>query len=283
MRASRTCLLGAFLAGSMIGPAAFAASTINVTIVGDVATAAIEVDDGVDSYSATLRLSFQQPQNLTAACLGIDAELLDAGAIAALDARLPDPAGQQIDPDFPVRIVVEPPPGCGLSFVNEVSFELHTTELNYTPFSPYRLVKAPIGGAFADITAAVESGSIRARGSGGAFSEFAMVQDLSQDHALDAEGLFDELSNELDDPDIALTARSTLEADLAVARGAFDSNQIADARTALAGFESDLRALAGVGVDNDYDAGTALPSEVGELLGISGALGFRLGRLDGVP
>ncbi|MGQ0802182.1 MAG: DUF6689 family protein [Pseudomarimonas sp.] len=254
-----------------------------VTIIGDVATAAITVEEDDETYTATLRLEFQQPQNLTEACLGISAAFLDAAAIAAVDARLPDPLGQQIDEDFPILVTVEPPPGCGLSFVNEVQFALTTSNLQYTDFSPYRIMKGPIAAPFADVTAAIESGSIRARGRGGAFSEFVIVEDINQDFSLDASELLADLADELDDPDIALTARTALEAELAVVESAFRSGQIASARQALLGFESDLRAFSGVGVPNGYAPDLGLTSEIGELLGLSGALGFQLARLDGVP
>jgi len=260
-----------------------ARADVVVTIVGDVATAAITVDGGGETYTATLRLKFQQPQNLTATCLGIAAEFLDAAAIAAIDARLPDPIGQQIDEDFPILVTVEPPLGCGLSFVNEVQFDLTTANLVYADFSPYRIMKGPIAGPFADVTAAVEAGSIRARGRGGAFSQFVIVEDLSQDFLIDSSELISDLADELDDPGIALTARTTLEAELAVIESAFRSGQISAARQALLGFESDLRAFAGVGVPNGYAPDLGLTSEIGELLALSGALGFQLARLDGVP
>jgi hypothetical protein len=64
-----------------------------------------------------------------------------------------------------------------LSFRNSYQLEVHTHELVYAPNSPYRLMKAPLGGAFADITQDVTSGSTRARGRGGAFSQFIVVSD----------------------------------------------------------------------------------------------------------
>ncbi len=260
-----------------------ARADVVVTIIGDVATAAISVEGDDETYTASLRLEFQQPQNLSAACLGITANFLDAAAIAVIDARLPDPIGQQIDEDFPVLVRVEPPPGCGLSFVNEVQFELITADLVYADFSPYRIMKGPVAGPFANVTAAIDAGSIRARGRGGAFSEFVIVEDLNQNFSLDSSELLADLANELDDPDIALTARTALEAEVAVVESAFRSGQIAAARQALLGFESDLRAFAGVGVPNGYAPDVGLTSEIGELLGVSGALAFQLARLDGVP
>jgi hypothetical protein len=64
-----------------------------------------------------------------------------------------------------------------LLFRNSYQFEVHTHELVYTPNSPYRLMKAPVSGTFADITEDVRSGSTRARGRGGAFSQFIVLKD----------------------------------------------------------------------------------------------------------
>jgi hypothetical protein len=263
--------------------AGVAQAAVVVTINGDVATAEISIDEDDETYSATLRLSFEQPQNLTEACLGITADFLDPTEIAAIDARLPDPLGQEIDTDFPIRVTVEPPLGCGLSFANEVQIELTTADLEHQDFSPYRLMKGPIGGPFANITSAIEAGSIRARGRGGQFSELVIVADLSQDFGLDSTELLSDLADELDDPDIALTARSALEAQLAVVDSAFRSGQIGAARQALVEFEFDLRGFSGAGVPNAYAPDVGLSSEIGELLALSGALGFQLARLDGVP
>ncbi len=277
-RIGRRLLLALLLLGS-----GAAQAQVSVVITGDVAVATINLSSGGENYSATLRLQFDQPQNLTEACLGISAEVLGPSAIAAIDARFPDPARLEIDTDFPLRIEVEPPPGCGLAFVNDVVIELTTADLDYAAFSPYRLMKAPIGGAFADITAAVEEGSIRARGRGGSFSEFVIAEDLVQAHGSDAALLLDRLADQLDDPDIALSVRTSLETELSLVASAFDSGQLGTARQRLVDFDTELRGFAGAGLPNGFLAGNPIVNEAGELLGISGALGFALARLDGAP
>ena len=278
-RLSRVLLL----AGGAVA-AASAQADITLSIVGNVAEAEIELDDGLGaSYEATFRLTFEQPQNLTEACLGLGADLLDAGEIAAVDARLPDPAGQAIDPGFPMRITVEPPPACGLSFINEVEIELITDDLVYTAFSPYRLMKAPVGGAFADITGAIEAGSVRARGRGGGFSEFVLATDLSQDYAPEVEALLDAIPDELEDPDIALTAQTTLDAAIALVDAAYRDDDSTAALSALDAFEDDLRGFAGEAVPNVYAADAPDGDDLGEIAALSAALRFRLGRLAGTP
>src|SRR5690606_19104385 len=104
-----------------------------------------------------------------------------------------------------------------------------TPELVYAPFSPYRLMKAPIGGAFRDITGSVTAGSVRSRGSGGSFSEFVMVADALQDHAADADQAYDAIEARIDDPAIALTAQLTLQTDVALSRAAYDAQDYAQA------------------------------------------------------
>ena len=264
--------------------AADAQAQVTLSIVGDTAEAQIELEDALgESYEATFRLVFENPQNLTEACLGLSADLLDAAGIAAVDARLPDPAGQTIDPSFPMRITVEPPPSCGLTFVNDVTIELITDDLTYAPFSPYRLMKAPVGGNFADITGAIEAGSVRARGRGGGFSEFVLAQDLSQDYAPEAENLFDEIEDELDDPEIALSAQTALGAALALAQASYAEDDFSGAIDAIDAFDADLRGFAGEAVPNVFDAEAPDGDDLGEIAALAAALRFRLARLAGQP
>lgn len=259
-------------------------AAVVVSIAGDVATAEISLDDGLgETYLATMILTFQQPQNLTEACLGISAQLLDAAGILQTESRFPGASAFAIDTDFPMRVLVEPPVACGLGFSNDVVIELTTPELDFVAQSPYRLLKAPVGSGFADITEALESGSVRARGRGGTFSEFVIAEDLLQNYALDAEFLFGRLEDEIADPDISFSARATLQLDLAVAEAAYREGQFGSARDALDTLESDLRAFAGTSVPNRWRSAQDLLDEVGELLGLARALRFELARLDGLP
>jgi hypothetical protein len=166
-----------------------AQAQVDVEIVGDTAYATIELEDGGGNvYAADVTIQFDTPINLSAESLNLSAELVDPSDPALL-ARLP--AGVTVDPDFPLLVTVEPsaypwlfvngfenglPDPDGLSFRNSYQFEVHTHNLIYVPNSPYRLMKAPQGGAFADITEDVRSGSTRARGRGGAFSQFIVAK-----------------------------------------------------------------------------------------------------------
>jgi hypothetical protein len=238
---------------------------------------------GGGTYTADLELEFDNPQNLTVPCLGISADVLDAAEIADVESRLPDPSNQEIDPAFPVRVTVDPPPGCGLQFDNDVDIDLETDELVHVPFSPYRLMKGPIGGSFLNITGLVDPGSVRARGSGGSFSEIVIVREIVQDYADDADAAFAALQARLNDPAIGLTARQTLETDLAVSIAAYQANNFAQAIGSLEDLDSHCGALGGPALPNSWRAQGDLVNAEGEVVSYSDHLKFLLGRLDGSP
>ena len=74
------CALGLALAAASMS----ASAQVTVQIVGDTAQAQIDLDDGLgNSIEATFTLAFEAPQNLTVACLGLSADVLDAGVNVA--------------------------------------------------------------------------------------------------------------------------------------------------------------------------------------------------------
>ncbi|MGE4072618.1 MAG: DUF6689 family protein [Lysobacterales bacterium] len=238
---------------------------------------------GGGNYTADFELEFHNPVNLTSACLGISAEVLDAAAIASVQARLPDPVNQTIDPAFPVKITVEPPAGCGLEFEDEVDIELDTADLVYTGFSPYRLMKAPVGSSFRDITASVTAGSVRSRGSSGTFSEFVMVLDAVQAYATEAQQAFDMLDAQLANIAIGPTAKQTLQTDASVSRSAVAVNDYAQAIARLDDLTLHCGALGGPALPNRWRSLRDLQNVEGEIVGQTDHLKFLLGRLNGVP
>jgi hypothetical protein len=257
-----------------------AQAQVVVTITGDTARADINLVAPGGPYSAELLIEFRDPVNLTPACLGISATALDAAGIAAVNARLPAP-GLAIDPTFPVLVTVEPPPACGLAFRGEYRLSLRTTNLVYAAQSPYRLYKAPVGGAFADVTGAVESGSVRARGSGGAFSEFVLLQDASQDYATQLDAAYLALEERLDDPEIGVTAMTTLLTDLEASRTAAAAVDYPAAIAAMLRLDGHAQAFSDDGVPGRWRAQRDLDNIEGDLLGRSANVRFLLGRLDG--
>ncbi len=260
-------------------------ASIVITITGRKVKAEISLPGpGATTYDSDFELEFDNPQNLTVACLGLDADVLDAGEIAAVTARLPDPANMIIDPVFPVRITVEPPAACGLAFDNDLDVQWRAIDLVYAAGSPYRLMKAPVAGSFRDITGAVSAGSVRVRGSTGGFSEFVFVKDLNPDYTPEATALFAQLNTRLSDPALSATVKSTLQMDADVSRAAFVAGNYTAAIASLNDF--DLHASALVGDDslpNRWRSLRDLVDHEGELISLSDSLKFTLGRLNGVP
>jgi hypothetical protein len=201
------------LAAGAFAPAARA--SVDVTILGNTAQAHISLTDAaLHTYDADVSIAFDTPQNLTAANLGLTAELVDPND-STLQDRLDQPlldcsllplspvlcllldplihtGGVQVDPNFPMLITVEPPDNLwlfhgdfesgssgdgNLHFLNYYEFELHAIGPAYADGTTFRLYKAPVGGAFADQTSEVLNGSVRARGRSGGFSQFILVRD----------------------------------------------------------------------------------------------------------
>jgi hypothetical protein len=169
-------LSGMFFVGA--SEAGVVVSTGSNSAIADISLAA-----GNHNYSAQVIITFSGAQNLNPTELNLSAQLVDPadpGLLARLPACVAPLQGcVTIDPNFPVLITVEPlnlATG-NLSFLNSYTIEVHTSNLIYTPYSRYRLDKAPISGSFSDISTAIDSGSVRARGSGGTFSQFLVVAD----------------------------------------------------------------------------------------------------------
>jgi len=276
------------LAMSLLYSAAAGAGGVVVTIIdGRKAKADITLPNpGGGNYTAEFELEFEVAnlQNLTVACIGISADVLDATEIADIQSRLPH-TGQIIDPAFPVRVTVEPPAGCGLSFDNHYDVTYETGDLVYTPFSPYRLVKAPIGGQFQYVTGSVTQGSVRSRGRAGGFSEFVIINDTrtNPDYAADCVNTYDALEARLRNSAISLTARHALEIDLEVSRAAYDAGNLPEAIAHLANFDAHCAAYGGEALPNRWHSARDLDNIEGDLVGHADNLRFLMGRLDGTP
>lgn len=126
-------------------------------------------------------VSFESVTGLSLPNLGISARLV-AATDPALLARLPE--GTAIPAGFPVLVTIEPPAAGGLAFTGVVSVQVHPSGLPYAPDNPLRLLAAPLGGVFADITTAIQTipsvnldTSYRVIGSKAGFSEFLIVTD----------------------------------------------------------------------------------------------------------
>ena len=146
----------------------------------------VKVPADVPLYQACVSIHFDSVINLTPDSLGLTAQVIDPSSFTGL------PAGVSVDPSFPVLISIEPPVALfrngyedgqvgdgNLDFLKTYDLEIHTDQLACSGTgSTYRLFKAPHGSnAFADVTDALYSGSVRARGRGGAFSQFVVAKD----------------------------------------------------------------------------------------------------------
>ena len=272
---------------SMLGTtAARAGDSVVVTIVdGRKAKAEISlVKPGGGHYTAEFEIEFEAEglENLTPECIGITADVLDASEIANVEGRLPQ-SWQTIDADFPVRVTVEPPVGCGLAFHNDYDVSLDTGDLVYEPFSKYRLVKAPVGGEFRYVTSSVTSGSVRSRGSSGGFSEFVMIKDSTPNYPTDCRDEYDGIATRLATAPMSPTVRRMLETDLAVSRAAYDAGNYADAIARLATFDAHCVESAGAALPNRWRSARDLDNVEGDLAGRIDNLRFMMGRLEGSP
>lgn len=280
---------------------AWAQAAVVVTIDGNIAHADISLDNGVGTtYSAEVTITFDTAINLDANRLNLTAELVDPNA-TSLKSRLPgctllvDPPNCMfMDPAFPMLITVEPPDGGwlftagfdnsengtgDLSFLNTYEFEIHTHALSYTQNSPYRLFKAPVGGAFGDVTSDVLSGSVRTRGRGGAFSQFIIVSDtrmpltvaLGKIVALDTRILVASLSD-------------LLRGDLLGLLSQVNTLILLDVGAAIETLDSliaEINLHAGVDIANVWRAEHDVVNDAGEMLSLAQTLRFSLVRLQG--
>lgn len=286
----RHMIARALLAGALAAPPVSA--QVVVDIVGDSAHATISLlDEHGATFEAEAIIDFHAPQNLSRESLNLTAELFDP-ADPAIAGRMP--AGIQPTADFPMIVTVEPPvvnwlfrsgfeagqsPTGSLSFRDAYDFELHTHHLVYAPGSPYRLLKAPVGGDFVDITSDVLSGSTRARGRGGAFSQFMIGVDerlqllvaLDKLIALDARlltAVLDDLLR-LDLVGLLVQVNTALLVPLLGCQ---------NAQAPLAEFRAEVDKNAGTGIANAWRAERDLANDAGELESLAATLQFTLLR-----
>lgn len=257
----------AVLLALLLTPSSEAAPVVQVA--GNSATAQIAIDGVV----AELILQFDDASGLSAASLGVDAELVDL-ADPALLARLPSPLLTSLPAALPLLITVEPPSQGGLSLRNTVRVELHTHALAYSAGSHFRLFRAPLGGAFHDITDEVAPGSVRTRGSTGGFSQFLVLIDLRP-----SQQVINDKFQRLEERSLAapLALRGSLQERLQSARAAYQLGQSAAALAAL----DDLRALvsahAGSTLGNQWTPNARDGNLAGDLLAGAASLKFSIG------
>ena len=242
---------------------------VPVTVAASGDSATVEVKLGALSL-ADLTLSFDDASGLSPASLGVTAQLLNPSASALLD-RLPDPELNQLSGALPLLVTIEPPANGGLSFDRTVRVEIHTHLLSYTTGSSYRLFKAPVGGEFRDITDEIASGSVRARGTTGGFSQFLVLADLRETGAVIAEKV-DWLRERIDL--LPAGERPAFDGYLDTVEAAVDSEDYASATTALDLFRARAAIRAGNQLDATWQPGGSTQNHAGELVSGAATLKF---------
>lgn len=248
---------------------------VTVTIEGNRARADIELggSPGNPQYAGTMYLTFDSPVGLTAQNLDITASAVNPND-PVLRGRLPSQV--TVPGQFPVLVSVRP--RNGFEFRNAVQVELYTHQLTYTANSPYRLYKAPAGGAFHDLTEDVLAGSVRCRGRTGGFSDFLIVADTiaARDAAADK---FAFLDARVDDDEIDDATGAQLQLDLDEAYEEFLEGDYEDAREELDDLELRVDGGAGSTVPNRWRSQGDLDNVAGSLEGEAAALDFYLRKL----
>jgi len=258
----------------LVSTAAVSAQGIgNLTITGNQVTATL----ALPGVSADLTLTFDQAVGLTAANLGLSAQLVNPND-PNLIARLPAGGLVTLPGAFPVLVQVQPPAGGALSFDGVYTLDIHTHNLQYTAGCPLRLFSAHDGGSFADITTSMGAGSYRVRGTGGSFSQFVIVADARPLAGVISQK-FDDLSGLLSTYAgvISASVLSELDSQLQTARADYQAGDDADAATAVNAFAATVQSNSGTGIPDVWRASGDLANVAGQLRAAAGTLSFSLG------
>lgn len=261
-------------AGLLAGPGAASAQALPVAIEasGNMASARIGV---AGQTLADVTLSFEDATGLNASSIGLSAELVNLDDPALL-ARLPDARLNKLDAALPLLITIEPPAAGGLSFRNTGRIEIHTHALAYSVGSSYRVFKAPLGGAFQDVTDEIAQGSVRARSTYGGFSQFLVLSDLRRTGDV-VDLKFAQLRGKVatlpaaEQPDFDALLD---ESEAAVARADYTA-----AIAAIDAFRSRARARAGAGITHEWRATRDVVNQAGELAAGAATLRFSVAYL----
>lgn len=261
------------LASLLLAPSSWAAGIVGAQVNGNELTAMIELPGGI---SADIAIEFENVVGLTPAALGLSAELIDPLDTSILS-RLPDPGAASVPAAFPVRLHIEPPATSGLSFSGVVEISFHTHNLHYTAGTPLRLFAAHDGGDFRDITHLTASGSYRAGGSKGDFSEFIITADLRLLGAVIGTkytGLESLLQNSAG---LMSTATySSLQFYLDSSRNAFDAGDAASAIRDMDAFSREVEVNSGNDIPNVWRSSRDIDNTAGKLRARAASLRYSL-------
>jgi len=224
---------------------------------------------------AEVSLAFEDVSGLNASSIGVSAERISISDPALL-ARLPDISLLQPSALLPVLITIEPPSQGGLSFRDTGRIEVHTHALAYTVGSSFRLLKAPLGGAFRDITDEIAQGSVRARGTYGGFSQFLIVTDLrATDDVIDVK--IDALRARI--ASLPIGERPVFTALLDEVESSVADGDFSAALAAIDAFRSRAASRGGQQLANEWRATRDADNQAGELVAGAATLRFSVAYL----
>lgn len=266
------CWLWAILIASLWTPIQAQSLPVDIVVSGNAATVRI----GSPSMPiADLSLNFDDASGLSASSLGISAETVSLSDPALL-ARLSSLSLQTVPASLPVLITVEPPTLGGLAFRRLVNVEVHTHALVYAPGSRFRLFKAPLGGAFFDITGGVLPGSVRTRGTTPGFSQFLVLADPRPTSNVVVDKLA-RLRNQV--AAVSLPLRTSLSDHLDDVQAGVEAADFPAATTSLDAFRSLVASQAGLSIPQEWRALHNAQNTAGELLAGADTLAFSIGFL----
>jgi len=223
---------------------------------------------------AEVLLDFQDATGLSPTSLGASAQLVSLTDLSLL-LRLPDTL-TTLPSALPLLITIEPPATGGLSFRNTGRLEIHTHALPYAVGSSLRVFKAPLGGAFRDVTDEIAQGSVRARTTYGGFSQFLILVDLRSTGAV-----IDEKIGWLRGKVAALplAERGAFDALLNQIDSAVDGGDYATAINAIDTFRTRAADRAGQFIPNEWRAARDVDNQAGNLIAGANTLQFSVAYL----
>ncbi|KGM55983.1 hypothetical protein N800_10155 [Lysobacter daejeonensis GH1-9] len=269
--ASKLLAVGALCAASAW---ANAQSSISVLVDASGNDASIVIGDPVNPL-ADVTLAFQDATGLSPASLGVSVQQVSLTDTALL-ARLPDASLTTLPAALPLLITIEPPANGGLSFRNTGRLEIHTHALAYVPGSAFRVLKAPLGGNFRDVSDEIAQGSVRARTTYGGFSQFLIVADLRPTGVVINEKigyLRDRIGA------LPLSERQPFTAKLDIAQAAIAAADYDTAIGAIDDIRARAQARAGDFLANEWRATRDVTNHAGELVAGAATLRFSVAYL----
>lgn len=237
-------------------------SPTTLTIADNTVQAKIDLGQ---SIAVDVTLEFDNTVGLNANTVDITAELLSPTSLA-IQNRLPTslisaPAA------FPVMVSIEPKTDKGFAFEGVATVELYTKNLHYVAGTPLRLFRSHADGTFEDITQLTSSGSFRARGNTGSFSDFIIMADTRpQSEVLTTKyALLDDVvsSNRSRIDPVVLTA---LDSGLNSLYSALQASDYTAASTAVDSLIATTETTSGAQMDDVWRSADDIVNVKGELL-----------------